>query len=299
MKKFSIILVNYNNYDDSKDILNNLYTQNLRPEEIILVDNCSTDESFKKLSCDFNSYNGLSIIQSDFNGGFSYANNYGIKYSLKKSNEIDFYILLNNDTYVDPNFLDICSNSVRESNDIGIFTGKILNYFHKDRIWYGGGHINKIYFSGLHDYENHNSEIPEANILKNVEFASGCFMIIPKKIFIDGHFLPEEYFLYYEDVDYSLLMTKLKLKIEYNPKMIVYHKISRTTNSNNLRFNYYFNRNRIILGRKYFSVIRVIYFVSLLIVSRIILYFKNLVLNKKSVNVFSGILSGLRYKIEK
>lgn len=299
MYKFSIILVNYNNYKDSKDILYNLIEQDKQAEEVILVDNCSTDDSYKKLNKEFDSYNNIIIIRTDFNGGFSYANNFGIKHSMKSRQDIDYYMLLNNDTYVEKDFIETCSRNVRDDKNIGIYTGKILNYFNRDIIWYGGGVINKVYLSGLHEYEGASKDIPQANSIKEVEFASGCFMIIPRSIILDGHYLPEEYFLYYEDVDYSLLMNKLGLKIEYNPAMVVYHKISQTTKGNNLKFNFYFNRNRIILGRKYFSKPRVLLFVLLLVATRCILFFRILITKRRFTNVFSGIIKGLRFNIER
>ena len=95
----AIILVNWKNYDDTKDCLKSLYLSNNASFSIIVIDNESKEKSASKLK---ESFPQITILPQETNLGFTGANNIGIKYGLTLGAE--YIILLNNDTIAPKNF---------------------------------------------------------------------------------------------------------------------------------------------------------------------------------------------------
>lgn len=248
-KKVGIILLNYNTTNDVIECVESLQKITYDNYEIIVVDNCSQDEEVNKLHKYIGSKEKCIFIKSDKNGGFAYGNNLGIKYSI--DNNFDYVLLLNGDTIVNDRFLDILVSSLeKESDNIAIVTGKIMYYPEVNKIWYGGGEIDWNKFIGKHYSEGEN-DIGQCNNEREVSFASGCLMLINLKLNFDK-FLPDEYFMYYEDVDYCARVLEAGYKIIYNPNSIIYHKIGGSSGGEQSAFTIrWANRGRYIFMNKY------------------------------------------------
>lgn len=106
-KQTHIILVNYNGYKDTIECIKSLKNLKYNNYKIIIVDNASSDNSINEL----NQYVSKNIIllKSDKNIGFSGGNNIGIRYAI--DNGAEYIMLLNNDTEVEPNFLEYMINA--------------------------------------------------------------------------------------------------------------------------------------------------------------------------------------------
>ena len=96
-----IVLLNYNSYEDTKDCIDSLLKCNKPVFDIVLVDNASSDNSLEKLRA---LYPQIQYIESKINKGFAGGCNLGIQYAYDQG--ADYVLLLNNDTVVDPNFLE-------------------------------------------------------------------------------------------------------------------------------------------------------------------------------------------------
>ena len=190
-KKVSIILVNYKNYKDTIKCLDSLKKVMYQNLSIIVVDNNSKDDSFEILK----EYEDdrIIVMESGFNGGFAFGNNFGIRKALE--NDSDYVLLLNNDTVVDSDFLMPLLQVAENDKHVGIVTSRIMFYPDTDRIWYAGG---KVDWNNLR--ANHcglGEKISEKFSQKStVDFASGCCMLIPKNTIKEVGLLPEEYFMY-------------------------------------------------------------------------------------------------------
>jgi hypothetical protein len=296
IKKTIAVLVNYNNYRDTIDAVYSLFKQSYKIFKIIVVDNKSTNNSFSILREKFKDKEDIIILESDKNKGFSYGNNFAFKYSLKNFN-FDYFLMINNDTIAD---IDMNKNFIyyyekNKNEKIGILTGKIYYYNNNNKIWFAGGSINKRKMTGYHfgidSFENNNH-----NNLKNIEFATGCLWFFSKDLIEKIGYLPEEYFMYLEDVDYSYRVIKNGYKIIYLPNVKIWHKVgssSRATKCNNFRLS---NRNRIIFSKKYGKLKDKLFFWPFFIITRLIRFFQCSYRNKKITNTFSGILEGIRFK---
>ena len=248
-KKVSIILLNYNTTDDLIECINSLYNIKYPNYEIIVVDNCSNENEISKLDSYLENKEKCIFIKNDKNTGFAGGNNLGIKYALY--NKTDYLLLLNSDTLVNDDFLNILVDTVEKDKDnIAMVTGKILYYPDTKKIWYGGGYIDWGKYIGKHfgegEYDN-----GEYNETKSITFSSGCLMLINTSLKFDKY-LPEEYFMYYEDVDYCARILENGYKIIYNPNAVIYHKIGSSSGGEQSAFTIrWANRGRYIFMNKY------------------------------------------------
>ncbi|KKQ42911.1 MAG: hypothetical protein US61_C0019G0011, partial [Parcubacteria group bacterium GW2011_GWE2_37_8] len=100
----AIIIVNWNNAKDTVDCIESIKKIIYRNYKIFLIDNGSGDGSFVKFQSLYAGISGIEILRLNDNLGFSGGNNIGIKKALDE--KFDYVLLLNNDTTVEPNFLD-------------------------------------------------------------------------------------------------------------------------------------------------------------------------------------------------
>ncbi len=158
-------------------------------------------------------------------------------------------LLLNNDTIVEPDFLNKLIEKKDIVDNIGILTPMITYNSEKDKIWSAGGSISKIKASGFTFGHNKNSANYEYD--KLCSFASGCCMLIKKEVIEKVGMLDKDYFLYLEDTDYCQRVISAGYKILYVGSSKIYHKVfSTTTKENKLLPLYYSIRNRLYFAKK-------------------------------------------------
>lgn len=257
-KKVSVILVNYKNYRDTVRCLESLKKVKYQNFSIIVVDNNSEDSSYEILKKYEN--DRVKVVESGFNGGFAFGNNFGIKIALE--GESDYVLLLNNDTIVDSDFLTPLLQAAENDKNVGIVTSRIMFYPSVDRIWYAGGKVDWYNLRAIH--YGLKEKISEIYLKKTmVDFASGCCMLISKKTIKEVGLLPEDYFMYYEDMDYCIMVLDRNLKIEYIPESVIYHCVSSSSGGDGSPFTIEWQaRSRRIFWKKYsqrFSMIKKIY----------------------------------------
>lgn len=300
MKKTVAILVNYNNYKDTKEAVNSLLDQSYPLYKIVVVDNCSLNKSFIELKKVYKENKNIIILQSKGNKGFSYGNNFGIKHMLRNF-KFDYFLLINNDTVSDKDINKIFINYIENNKQkkIGILTGKIYFYDKPNKLWFAGGYFNKLKCSG-YSFSRGKSDKGQFEEEKEINFATGCLWFFRKELINEIGLLPEEYFLYLEDVDFSLNLINNGYKIIYIPKIKIWHKIGLNFQNKKINTKYYYsNRNRIILARKFLKLNNRIAFYSFFIFTRFLKCILLLFTKGKLINTFTGIKEGLRYKTKK
>lgn len=244
--KIHIIVLNWNGLEETSECLESLKKLDYDNFDVILVDNNSSGDDVEILENKFGLFLNT-ILCTKKNLGFSGGNNIGIKYALE--NNTDYVLLLNNDTVVEPDFLNkmIAKESLDEK--IGIITPMITYYSDRNKIWSAGGEISKIRASGFtfgyNEYsKNHNYD-------KLCTFASGCCMLIKSEVIKDVGLLDENYFLYLEDTDYCQRTLNAGYKILYVGSSRIYHKVFSTTTKQNAMLPLYYSiRNRLYFAKK-------------------------------------------------
>ncbi|MBL7094760.1 glycosyltransferase family 2 protein [candidate division KSB1 bacterium] len=286
--KVSIILVNWNNSYDTIECIESLKQLIYYNNEIIVVDNNSTYDSIKELE----NVDNINLIQNNNNLGFAGGNNVGIEFALKGNS--DYVLLLNNDTVVDERFLSILIKGATEEKNIGIIGGKIYYYNEPAKIWSAGGGLTKT-TKRTFQYGENKIDKKQYNREKEVDFLSGCCMLIRREVFEKIGLLDADYFMYYEDVDFCLRAKKF-FKIVYIPEALIWHKVSATTEKS-FR-DYYRMRNYLILLKKRFDTnsFLILLFSSFIFFERLSRMFVRKIFfngSEKLSSRFSALVSGL------
>lgn len=260
----SIILIDFNAHKDTIECLHSLSkikSSNFK-FNLIVVDNASKE----MLEIPKNLQNSqLEVIRSEANKGFTGGNNLGIYYAVEKYNS-DYVLLLNNDTTVDENFLNELIKSAESEQKVGLVASKI--YFSKSKefysdsydksdlgnvLWYAGGSIDWNHLAAFHRGVD---EIDRGQFdnQSESEFATGCCVLVKREILEKVGTFDKRFFLYLEDVDWSVRITKSGYKIGFCPTSIVYHKNAGSTGgSGSKTHDYYMTRNRLLFAFKHGS----------------------------------------------
>ena len=263
--KIFIVIVNYNRTKETLEAIKSATELKKNKNfqlNIIIVDN--------SLNTDFSNilkkkFDGIKVISPKKNTGFAQGNNLGINYSLR--NGADYVLLLNNDALIDSKALIYLIKAAEKHKKSGIFSPKIYfasgfeyhqqKYHKKDLgkvIWYAGGHIDWQNIMGVHENID-KVDKGQFNKSKEVEFVSGCCMLIKKEVFSKIGFLDERYFLYLEDMDFCARAQKAGFKLFFEPKAIVWHKNLGTSKKTASGIQaYYYTRNRLLFAFKYASL---------------------------------------------
>lgn len=243
----AVILVNYNSaYDTIECIESVKKSKSDQSIIIIVVDNMSTDDSRRILE-NHRKKTDFKLIVAKENRGFSGGNNIGIEYALKRN--VEYIVLLNNDTCVDTETLSILVEKSQMHRDSAVLTPKIMIY-NSNKIWYAGGAFSQLSTRVVHTGYNE-IDTGKYNIEKPVSFISGCCMFIPQKIVKAVGPLDESFFLYCEDVEYCQRITKNEFELLYIPDAKIYHKVSLSTKKSGVSQTYYTVRNKLILASRY------------------------------------------------
>lgn len=214
----AIILVNWNGYPFTSACLRSLKSVQYPNYSIILVDNASTDGSIERLKNEFIS---VIYIQNPINLGFTGGNNAGISYALEKG--FDYVLLLNNDTEVKPDFLDQLIDFHKTHPKAGMVQPLILFNQARNIIWSAGGIFNSI-LATCHTSGSQKSLSTFPVQDRELDWATGCCVLIPKKAVETIGLLPAAYFAYFEDVDWSLRFKKEGFRIYLASQSIVFHE---------------------------------------------------------------------------
>lgn len=260
----SIIIVNYNTPDDTKATIDSLsqIEHSGFDYRIIVVDNGSKDLlTFSKPFLKKNPQ--VDLLRSESNLGFSGGNNLGIQHAIDHYDS-DYYLLLNSDTIVTKDFLQELYKMMKHDPKIGLAASKI--YFYKNYeyfqdsyaeeekgkiIWYVGG---KVDWTNLLSYHIGIDEVDRGQFeqVSETDYATGCVMMISREVIERIGPLDDRFFLYSEDVDYSLRVQVAGLKVMYCPNSVVYHKIGRSTGGAGSPLQqYYQTRNRLFLAMRH------------------------------------------------
>ena len=252
-KKVAVILVNWNGFTLSADCICSLQQMAYNNYDIIVVDNGSEDGSVKKLK---DRFSHIIILESETNLGFTGGNNLGIQYAINHGYE--YVLLLNNDTFVKEDFLEILVSYMDKHTDTGVIQPKILYHHNRSLLWNGGSYFNP-WLGNTFEANTRSSVKQTKQKVKKVDWVSGCAFFTRVSILNESGLLAENMFMYYEDVDLSFRIRQNGRTCIYYPDSVIYHIAGMATKSNikskegfiNPLIHYYSTRNRIWLIKKY------------------------------------------------
>ena len=231
MDKISIILVNYNGTNDTIECIRSINQSDYDNIDIIVVDNNSQE------SCDaITEMPNVTLIKCKENVGFGIANNIGAECAV--THDAAYIMCLNNDTVIGH---DTIGKMLRVTNDTTITTCAIY-YYDSDELWYGGGEISRWKGNFRHKYYTIN---------RNVSFVSGCCFVMTVNLYKEIGLFEKEYFMYYEDGDFSIKAQTNGVSLLYIYDAKIWHKVGRSIDRNIGAKDYYLTRNRLYILKKY------------------------------------------------
>jgi len=239
-----IIILNWNNYPDTKKCLDSVFKITSVEFKVILVDNGSTDGSVDRIGVEFPKVN---IIKNRENLGFCEGNNIGIRKALENGSE--YIMLLNNDTVVDAEAINNLIKTASSDNNIGIVSPKILFMDNPNKIWFCGGYYRSIIKKPYH--KNYGKNDSKFEAILNCDWVSGCCMLIKSSVFGKIGFFDEDYFANCEDVDLCIRAKKAGFRIVVDSRASIYHKFASSFGGKYSPFYTYFRtRNVLLLFKK-------------------------------------------------
>ena len=239
MRTVSIVIPNYNGKHFLEDCLTSVFAQNIKDQEVIVVDNGSTDGSLEYLSA----YPGVRTIAMDKNYGFCGAVNAGIKAA-----ESDYVILLNNDTEVDKNFTKELLSAIQADEKIFSCSSKMVQFQDRTRMDDGGDYYCALGWA----FGRGKGGLVE-NYTEPVDIFASCAgaAIYRKKMLESLGYFDENHFAYLEDIDLGYRARIQGYRNVYAPKAIVYHVGSGFSGSTHNAFKVKLSaRNSVYLAYK-------------------------------------------------
>lgn len=239
----SIITVNFNQPQVTLELLASLQKITYQPIEVWVVDNGSKEDPKSLILAN---YPKTKVIRSAQNLGFAGGNNLAITQANGK-----YLMFLNNDTEVDPGFLEPLVEHMETTYSTGVCASK-LRFFHGERrIQFAGStplHPVKMQSFAL-GYGQRVEDFPD--YAQPTHLAHGAAMMVRSSVITSVGLMPEEYFLYYEEIDWCERIKQAGYKIWYIPSSVVFHKESMSVGKQSPLQVYYKTRNRVWLAKKW------------------------------------------------
>jgi len=217
--------------------------------EVIVVDNASKEDEATEIE---QRYPQVKVIRSPKNLGFAGGNNLGIQAAQGK-----FLFFLNNDTLLRCKKEDVRSkmfqpliDRLESSPKIGVVCPKIRFSWGDNLIQYAG-------YTSLSSITMRNRAIgcgeadnSQYDTARPTPYAHGAAMMVKQEVIEKAGLMPECYFLYYEELDWSMMIHRAGYDIWYEPACTIFHKESQTTGQNSPLRTYYMTRNRLLFAKR-------------------------------------------------
>lgn len=242
--RVSVVIPTYNSWITLKVCISSIQKQTIKAEEIIIVDNGSSDGTSDKVKSYFPE---VKLIKLKTNYGVTGGRNKGISESSPKA---DYILFFDHDMVADKNMLEQLLKVAEMESEAGIVTPKICYFGNRKRIWSAGTGINlwsgQVLFRGGEDigqYEN----------IQEVQVAPAA-MLVKREVIKKINRFDDIYFATYEDTDFCFRAKESGFKTFYAPKALAFHKISwdpKDDTDRVLSRAYFVGRNRIIFMRRF------------------------------------------------
>ena len=249
LPRVTIILLNWNEYQDTIECVVSLKDMEYDNYEILIVDNGSTNNSVEILQEKFPE---ITLIKSKENLGFCEGNNVGIRHALEDNS--DYVFVLNNDTVVDRCVLKSLVKVAESNNDMCIYAPKIYFYDKPTVINSCGTALDWLklrpYIGECGQEDNGQfAEIVEKDIFP------GAALFMKKDVIEKVGMFESGLFIFHEDTDLCLRSKKAGCKNLLVPQAIVYHKTQMSMGKHHFLTNYYSTRNFLYVTRKHASLL--------------------------------------------
>lgn len=241
--EISIITINFNGLEDTCALIDSI-PFNDDSLEVIVVDNASKNDEASIIEQRFPL---AKVIRSDKNLGFAGGNNLGIKAAQGK-----YLFFINNDTLFRHQTSDIkhLITRLESSPKIGMVCPKIQFAWGENPIQFAGyTPLSRITMRN-HAIGCGEPDNGQYDFAHSTPYAHGAAMMVKREVIEKAGLMPECYFLYYEELDWSMMIRRAGYDIWYEPACTIYHKESRSTGQSSPLRTYYLTRNRLLFVKR-------------------------------------------------
>jgi GT2 family glycosyltransferase len=269
----SIITVNFNQPAVTEAMLASVFLYNKYPHtEIIVIDNGSRMNPVPEWKL---KYPSVQFIRSEINTGFAGGNNIGIRQA-----KGEYLFLVNNDTEFTEGLVSQLVETLDNYPQTGMVSPKIRYYQQPDTLQYTG-YTNMNFFTARNNcigqFEKDKGQYDAATGITG--YAHGAAMMVRKEAISKAGLMRENYFLYYEEMDWCERIKRQGYDIRVNMQALIYHKESVSVGRNSALKEYFMNRNRILFIRRnahwYQKWVFYFYFIMVVTPRNILTYIKD------------------------
>ena len=260
-----IVILNFNGYRETIRLVRNLHMQAYRNFFVVVVDNASPNDSVKHLKQFVRGKRNVHLLLETTNTGYAGGNNVGIQTALKKGAE--YVCILNPDVIVAPDFLETIIYSASRSevipelqsvvahgNKLGMWGARIFMAEDPQRIWYNGGWVgSNLLKAGPKDHGVHVRRLGSSRF-QSTEYITGTALVVSRDFVQDVGPMQEDFFLYYEDVEWSLRARAKGYELVVVNDAHVWHEGFHSTGQTSFITIYYHERNQWYLAQRYGSL---------------------------------------------
>ena len=286
--KISVVIPTYNSWKTIKDCLDSINRQSVKPREVIVVDNASSDGTGENVKKHFPE---VKLVSLNKNTGVSGGRNAGIK----AARDYDYIFFFDHDMVAEKEMLRQMLKVANSGEQMGIVTPKIFYWEDRKRVWAAGTGINlwtgQVIFRGGKDRGQFDTDM-------EVQVAPAA-LFVKRQVIDKLKGFEEKYFATYEDTDFCFRAKSLGFKTYYAAKAIAWHKIPLESKSEAVRLlsrSYYVAKNRILFMKDFGKS----YFVFLLFLPIYALFYLRLALRynkfKDWTSYLKGTFDGLTFK---
>jgi GT2 family glycosyltransferase len=250
--RIAIIIPNWNGREITAECIRSLLAMDSSRFEILIVDNGSTDGSVEILRKEFPV---ITVLPQSRNLGFAGGCNVGICHAL--SQDMDYLLLLNNDTFVAADFVREMLKVMQSDPRIGAVCPKIYFVDRPRRLWYAGGDFSL--WTGTPKHRGWKAiDTGQFDHLQEITQATGCAMLVRCRALLEVGLLDEQFWAYVEDLEWSVRFRQKGYRLAFAPKACMWHHDGATavgtlgSGSQSVR-QFLSTRNMIFLARKHLN----------------------------------------------
>jgi len=250
MINLAIVICNYNKCEYLLKCIDAVLNSSYKNYDIYVVDNASIDNSVAQVKREF--LNKVKLIVNKQNLGGSGGFNTGLREALKK--KYKYIMLLDNDAMVEEKSIEKAINYLEENSEVGMLGFKLYSMDNPNQIQEFGADIDfekftiKPYYKGYVDDGN----MP---LVKECDYVPACAMIVRKEAVLKTGLMPEENFIYWDDIEWGYKFKLNNYKVIAYSDSIAWHKMGVKQRTNTFG-TYYFWRNRVKFFKEYCNKIQ-------------------------------------------
>lgn len=220
MAKIAVVILNWNGREFLRRFLPSVIANSRDIAEIIVADNASTDSSIEFLQDNFPE---VRIITNRTNGGFARGYNEALA-----EIEADYFILLNSDIEVTPNWIEPVIALMQKDDTIAACQPKLRSFYEREKFEYAGaaGGFIDMYgypFCRGRIFQNLETDNGQYDDAIEIFWATGACMFVKADLYKQFGGFDEDFFAHMEEIDFCWRLKNGGYKIMYCPDSVVFH----------------------------------------------------------------------------